>query len=42
MGIFTPAASDPDLALMAVAVVLAGLVLAYVVVPFALYVTGRS
>jgi len=42
VGIFTPATSDPDLALMAVAVVLAGLVLAYVVVPFALYVTGRS
>lgn len=42
MGIFTPATSDLDLALVAVAVVVAGLVLGYVVVPFALYLTGRS
>jgi len=40
MGIFTPMASDLDLALVAVGFVVIGFIIAYVVVPFAVCFTG--
>ena len=40
MGIFTPMASDLDLALVAVGFVVIGLIVAYVVVPFAVCLAG--
>jgi len=42
MGIFTPAASDLDLALVAAGFVVIGFIIAYVVVPFAVYFAGTQ
>ena len=40
MGIFAPAVSDPDLAMVAIACVIVGFILAYIVVP--LMLTSRA
>ena len=40
MGIFTPTASDLDLALVAAGFVVIGFIIAYVVVPFAICLAG--
>ena len=42
MGIFTPAASDLDLALVVTVFTVVGFILAYIVLPFAAHITGRT